>query len=225
MTIKYQAAKTGTGNFGLYLGLEATMDFLKLKVPTTTGVRLIKGAGNDPGPLRTRFEGFKRVRAYLLNGSPGDRVTILPEVEGNHAWTVRVADYDPTPESFFVGTPGVDRIANDVFGRFNDRYGITNLGICANKPGEHGICNAIDFGVSRPVSADDIHAAILDVGNYLRNRMLADMEGEPGLPVNGAIVMQQICSREDRAWHFYGGVPHVTHVHCSAWPNPLPGWV
>lgn len=124
------------------------------------------------------------------------------------------------------GTPAIDLIWAAVFQEFNDRYGIVNLGICADKPGEHSICNAWDIGVSKARTDEAIHLAILDIGNWLRNRMLEDMQSEPGgLPVNGVIVMEQLCSRDNTNWRYYSGTPHVSHVHVSGWPNPLPGWV
>lgn len=125
------------------------------------------------------------------------------------------------------GTPGIDMIWSAVFHEFDAKYGIVNLGICASKPGEHGVCNAWDIGVSKPQTAEAIHAAILDIGNWLRARMLEAMNlGEgPGLPINGIIVMYQWCSREQTLWQSYGGVPHVSHVHVSAWPNLVPGWI
>ena len=225
MTKRYQCAKTGTGQYGRYLTLSETMSFLRQKVSPDGGVRLKKGQGNDLGPILTRFEALKRLRAWLdKEAEPGDKATIFPDT-GPTNWSVRTAVYNPLPTSFLVGVPSIDRIATDVFDRFNDTYGITNLGICVNKAGEHGECNAVDFGVSKPTTSAAIHNAILDVGNYLRNRMLADIEGEPGLPVNGVIVMEQICSRSNTSWYHYNGVPHVSHLHASGWPNLVPGWV
>jgi hypothetical protein len=124
------------------------------------------------------------------------------------------------------GTPAIDIIWSAVFQQFNVKYGIVNLGICADKPGEHSICNAWDIGVTKPQTDEAIHSAILDIGNWLRNGMLNSMHVEPGgLPVNGVIVMEQTCSRDNSNWHYYDGTPHVSHVHVSGWPNPLPGWV
>jgi len=124
------------------------------------------------------------------------------------------------------GTPAIDLIWAAVFAEFNVKYGIVNLGICADKPGEHSLCNAWDIGVTKPQSAEAIHEAILDIANWLRNKMIQDMQSEPGgLPVNGVIVMEQFCSRDNTSWHYYDGTPHVSHVHVSGWPNPLPGWV
>lgn len=222
--LKYQIAKKGTGDYGRYLTLPQTMETLKRKVSTDGGIRLIKGAGNDPGPVRLGNEPFRRTRVFLEHATAGETIALLPDT-GPFNWIVRVAEFDPTPASFLAGTPAIDAIATAVYFKYNDVYGIVNLGIYANKPGEHSKSNAIDIGVSKPDTADDIHEAILDIGGYLRFQMLADMEGEPGLPVNGDIVMQQVCSREDTSWHYYGGVPHVSHTHVSGWPNPLPGWV
>jgi hypothetical protein len=223
--IKYQAAKTGTGDYGEYKGLEAMMLFLHSKVSAQGGVRLKKGYGNETGPVLQRFEAFKRVRAFLNKASAGDKITIFPDT-GPFNWTVRAANYDPLPDSFTAGVNSIDAIASAVYTQFNDKYGITNLGICVSKPGEHGACNAIDIGVSKPKSADAIHSAILEIGNFLRIKMLSDMQGEPnGLPVNGVIVMEQVCSREDTSWHYYSGIAHVSHVHVSGWPNLVPGWV
>jgi len=223
--ILYQHAKAGTGDFSKGISLDSTMSFLRKKLPQDGKYRLRKGACNDFGPLLSRWEALKRVRNYLDGASVGTKVLIAPELETVTAWVVRTAEYEPLPESFKAGVASIDKIATDVYERFNEKYGIVNLGICADKPGEHSKCNAWDIGVSKPKTADEIHAAILDIANYLRNRMLADIEGEPGLPVNGIIVMEQIVSRSDPNWRTYYGTPHVSHVHVSGWPNLSPGWV
>jgi hypothetical protein len=124
------------------------------------------------------------------------------------------------------GVDSIDLIYGAVMAEFNDKYGIVNLGICADKPGEHSVCNAWDIGVAKPQTTESIHSAILDIANWLRNGMLKAMDSEPGgLPVNGVIVMEQVCSRDNTSWHYYDGIPHVSHVHVSGWPNLVPGWV
>lgn len=123
------------------------------------------------------------------------------------------------------GTPGIDLIWAYVFDEFDDKYGIVNLGICATKPGQHGKCNAWDPGVSKPKSADAIHAAVRDIAKGIRDN--ANTRGWE-LPVNGIIVMTQWCERSGdwmSPWYPYHGVPHVSHVHVSAWPSLVPGWI
>jgi hypothetical protein len=124
------------------------------------------------------------------------------------------------------GTPAIDMIWAAVFQQFNVKYGIVNLGICADKPGEHSRCNAWDVGVSKPQTAEAIHSAILDIANWLRAKMLEAMgDGAQGLPVGGIIVMEQWCSRESTNWSHYTGEPHVSHVHVSGFPELVPGWI
>lgn len=123
------------------------------------------------------------------------------------------------------GTPGIDLIWAFVMAEFDDKYGIVNLGICANKPGQHGKCNAWDPGVSKPGSADAIHMAVRDIARGIRansNQLGAE------LPVNGIIVMYEWCERSGGGmteWFAYHGTPHVSHAHVSAWPSLVPGWI
>ena len=226
--IRYQVARKGTGNFGPYLTLNATMADLKNRIDTDQGpFRILRNGGNDPGPLLdTRFETFKRVRNHLEKAEPGYKEAILVDT-GRFNFVVRVGEIDPIPSNWFAGDKPVDRLVKKTYEKFNDQYGLVNLGICASKAGQHSLCRAVDIGVSKPTNSDDIHEAILDIGNYHRQGMLRDMQGEPnGLPVNGVIVMYQVCSREGGTyWHSYGGTGHMAHTHTSVWPNLLSGWV
>lgn len=223
MDIQFQTAKKGTGRFGAYKSTSKTVDYLKDRVPEGAEVRFIRD-GNE-GPKRSRFQGFQRLRHWCDTAGPGDLVVFMVEGdEKRRGWTLRAADVKPVVP-FPDGVDSIDTIVGAVYEKFNDKYGITNLGICASKVGEHHECNAWDIGVSKPQTADAIHAAILEIANFLRVEMLKAMQGEQGLPVNGVIVMEQICSREDTNWHYYSGVAHVSHVHVSGWPNLVPGWV
>lgn len=124
------------------------------------------------------------------------------------------------------GVRGIDVITGALYSEFRGQPGgIFDLGICVDKPGLHGTCEAFDGGVTGPTSAA-IHERLLVRANFLRRAMLADLAGEAGaLPVNGVIVLEQVCSRENPDWHYYSGIAHVSHFHVSTWPNHVPGWV
>jgi hypothetical protein len=123
------------------------------------------------------------------------------------------------------GKPGIDRIVGALQAEFGKRFGIYNGGICVDKPGLHGTCEAYDAMV-RYRTADEAHERVLVMGNWERQRMLENMrDTREGLPINGVIAMDIICSRDRPDWHDYGGETHVTHTHTSQWPNSIPGWV
>lgn len=182
--------------------------------------------GKAYGPDRKLNFTMTRLGVLLPREKVGTPIVVAADRPGGPEFAFRRVQksLQPTPTE---GTPGIDIIWSAVHREFDDKYGIVNLGICANKPGEHGVCNAWDIGVSKPNTDDEIHAAILDIGNWLRARMMENVSGEggKGLPINGIIVMYQWCSREQMLWSGYGGIPHVTHVHVSAWPNLVPGWI
>lgn len=165
------------------------------------------------------------LRAHMIHGPIGHAIRVYDQSPQEIIFKV-------TPQLAYQappcpgGVPSIREIWNATHEEFDAEYGLVNLGICSSKEGEHHECNAWDIGVSKPKSATAIHNAILDIGNWLRNRMLEDESSEPGgLPVNGVIVMEQICSRYNTNWYHYSGTPHVSHVHVSGWPNLVPGWV
>jgi hypothetical protein len=110
---------------------------------------------------------------------------------------------------------------------------VQELGICVNKPGEHGHCNAWDGGVSyengKLLPADEIHRRIQVVAEFLKQEGIKHREtgGGEGLPVLGVIVMQKFWRRSDNdnEWHVYEGVAHVSHWHVSGFPGFVPGWI
>jgi hypothetical protein len=202
------------------VGLVKAIAFLAKQ--KTGGPYVIVGDG-QPGPQRNKSASLLKLRKRARNCDAHEFVEWHPDTGSQ--W--RLKKLVPTTEVIeTAGTDAIDAIWTAVYHRFNDQFGIVNLGIYANKPGEHSVSNAVDIGVSKPQSADDIHQAIIDIANFIRGAMLADMDDvATGLPVNGTIVMEQICDRGGTSWRYYSGTPHVSHVHTSGWPNPLPGWI
>jgi hypothetical protein len=131
------------------------------------------------------------------------------------------------------GTRGVDVIHSAVK-EFCENKGwrMAELGICVNKPGEHGYCNAWDGGCirdndGRVLSSGTIHFRIQEVATFIRNEGVkhASSQGRYGLPVNGVIVMSKYWERGmGQTWRWYNGTPHVTHWHVSAHPSQT-GWI
>lgn len=225
MTVEaeYQVAKLGTGDFGKRRSLQETIKFLRTKIPAPNTIHL-REVGNDQGPARTRLDAFQRAERKLADAEPGYKLSLLVNT-GPHSWTIRVLR-EQNPVADTPGTDPIDQIVGWVFGEYGEQYKVYDLGICANKPGQHYRCNAWDGGVGKPQSADDIHAGILDVANGLRIKMLQDLQGEPtGLPILGIIVMEQVCSRDQPYWTRYYGTPHVSHWHVSGSPSQYSGWI
>ena len=183
----------------------------------------MKRKGSPWGTVRNGKLTKKRFNEIVPTLKVGDAL-LIQNVRSKETKVVRVLEVELQPANT-TGTPGIDLIWAAVFEEFDQKYGITNLGICANKPGQHGKCNAWDIGVSKPSSADAIHAAIRDIANWLRNN--ARSKGL-GLPLNGIIVMYEWCEQSGdwmTGWQAYHGTPHVTHVHLSATPSLVPGWI
>lgn len=204
---------------GKTYGLARTILYLASK-PTAAPYVIVDADG--PNPKRLKIPSLAALRRRLKNAAVHEKFDWVPD-SGPIFRVRKMAETEEIIDT--TGTDAIDEIWTAVFKRFDFEYGIVNLGICANKPGEHSKCNAVDIGVSKPKDSDAIHTAILDIAEFLRGEMIKDTQGEPGLPVNGIIVMEQVCSRSESYWHYYSGVAHVSHVHVSGWPNPLPGWI
>jgi len=182
----------------------------------------IKRKGGDWSMVRDGHDTLLRVKESLPNYRHGDKM-LIQNVRSMKTLVVAVAT-DALKPAQTDGTPGIDLIYGAVLDEFDDEYDIINLGICADKPGQHHDCNAWDIGVRKPHSADAIHQAILRIANWLRNNTF---DGKK-LPVLGIIVMSQWCERQSNSmssWQTYHGVSHVSHVHTSASPSRAPGWI
>lgn len=204
-------------------GLARTILFLASR---KTGPLYVIVDKDGPNPQRTKVASLRALTRRLRDATARTFFDWHPDT-GPQFRVIKMHPKQDEPVIDLDAAPSVDLIYSATYYRFNDKYGILNLGTRANKPGEHGTepPNAVDIGVSKPVSADAIHAAILEIANWQREQMLLDIEGEAGLPLNGIIVMYQLCDRSSTTWRPYSGIPHVSHVHDSGWPNLLPGWV
>jgi hypothetical protein len=182
----------------------------------------IKRKGQPWSRTRTGEDTFSRMRTLTVREKVGETI-LVENVRNKRIFAVRIVEKAPP----FMDTPGtqaIDIIYNAVMNRFDDEYDIYNLGIYANKPGEHGKSNAWDIGVAKPKTATAIHNAILDIGNWLRSNV---GKGED-LPIEGIIVMEQWCERVGNTmstWRTYYGTPHVSHNHVSGSPGLVPGWI
>ena len=106
------------------------------------------------------------------------------------------------------------------------------MGICVNKPGEHGHCNARDARYGGATS-DEIHDRIEAMGRWKmeqgklwhRDRLAGVPEKDRrGLPVNGVIWLSSYWEAGNEGPRPYSGTPHVFHDHVSGWPS-YTGWV
>jgi hypothetical protein len=106
------------------------------------------------------------------------------------------------------------------------------MGICVDKPGEHGHCNACDQGWiydkdGKLLSSDQIHRRLKVMATKVREQGLLhqNTSGQRGLPVNGAIFMSSYWERGmGQTWRPYTGIAHVSHIHYSGWPS-ITGWI
>ena len=172
--------------------------------------------------VRDGQDTFLRVKESLPNYRHGDKM-LIQNVRSMKTLVICVV-IDALQPAQTDGTPGIDLIYAAVMDEFDDEFDIINLGICADKPGQHHECNAWDIGVRKPKSADAIHASILKIAGWLKNNVF---EGKK-LPILGIIVMTQWCERGSNSmsgWNPYHGIPHVSHVHTSASPSKAPGWI
>jgi len=230
VSIRYTIAAFGTAQQSKPMSLGRVVRRLARmmrRAGRAKGFRLRRRVG-EYGPRRSYSECLSRARILLQAADVGfalvvgvdDGITDQPIRPLAKVRKVSVG----YPVADTTGTAQIDAIYGAVVAEFGKLYGIVNLGICANKPGEHSECNAWDIGVSKPRTAEAIHEAILAIANWLRQEMLKDMDDVAGLPVNGVIVMEQVCSRSDPTWHHYSGTPHVSHCHVSGFPSRT-GWV
>ena len=121
----------------------------------------------------------------------------------------------------------IDIIYEAVHARFDAQFEVRDMGICVDKPGEHGRCNAWDGGTTQGVPAYVTWERIERMAAWIRLQGIQHDEtnGLEGLPVNGVIVQDQYWeSDRGREWRPYSGTKHVSHFHVSGKPS-LTGWI
>lgn len=183
----------------------------------------------NPRKWNTHLEAVRRARQILRRPNGPERVIIRTDIGADFAVRrFEVHEHVPVPDG--PGTPQVDQIHAAVLAYCAERdWNVTELGICVDKPGEHGYCNAWDGGViyegGQLLPSDEIHRRIVNVATFIRGEGIKNQNGNGGLPVNGVIVMSQYWERGmGETWNHYSGTPHVTHWHVSGWPSRT-GWV
>lgn len=182
----------------------------------------------EPGPRHGRIYKLEAQLRSVMTAV--DRRIVVRSGKGPDFLIKRI------PPKFVVvntaGTRGIDIIHAAVTAYCRKQnWDVRELGICADKPGEHGYCNAWDAGCTndgpRYLPSAEIHRRITIVASYLRDEGVryAETAGRFGLPVNGVIVMSQYWERGmGQSWRYYSGTPHVSHWHVSAHPS-FTGWV
>lgn len=211
--------------------IAATTDRLRRRLKATT-----------KGPRRLEYEGTLHHKRWPKVGPLGDRVDELMRRKGGPdrilvrptsgpTWAlkrVEIREHEPVPDG--PGTPQIDRIRAATFAEFGPGssydWDLRDLGICADKDGEHGECNAWDVGVNPSLPATEQHRRLEMIAEFHmregRKHLLSS--GADGLPVNGTIVLERYWERGNDGWRPYGGTPHVSHVHTSGHPSRT-GWV
>lgn len=179
----------------------------------------------------SHIEAVRRLRLLMRRPNGPERVIVRTEIGPDFAvrkFEVHPESPAPTPDG--PGTPQVDQIHAAVLAYCAERgWNVTELGICVDKPGEHGYCNAWDGGViyeaGKLLPSDEIHRRIVNVATFIRSEGIKFQNGNGGLPVNGVIVMSQYWEHGmGETWRQYSGTPHVTHWHVSGYPSKT-GWV
>jgi hypothetical protein len=224
--------------FGNPLERDALLKVLRVKLENAGGAyRLKRPDAESFGPVKSRFRIMNTLRWNLPRATPGDTYRVMTRADQatrGPIFSVNVLDVpDPRPIVDGPGTDAIDRIYAATHAFCNDKgWRVTDMGICANKPGQHSKCNAWDGGVivdtdGKPLSADEIHRRIQVVADYLKSEGEKHLGtgGREGLPVLGVIVMSKFWSRESGGWHPYDGTPHVSHWHVSGFPSLYPGWL
>lgn len=182
----------------------------------------IRRRGSVWGRVRPGPETFDRCKEIVPNLTLGETL-LIQNVRSARVYAIRIVEVGPHP----IPTTGNDRVDlffGAVVDEFDSKFDIINMGALVNKPGQHGVGNAIDIGVRKPQSASAIHDAIEEIAEWEKRNVGQGLH----LPVNGIIVMYKWCERRGdsmSAWFPYHGVGHVSHTHQSFVPNPLPGWI
>lgn len=178
---------------------------------------------------RTTWETLRRVNRLLRLTDGPDRIIVHSCKGPGYAVRKHVVRVPPAPDG--PGTRPIDLIHAAVGAECARRgWDVRDMGICVDKPGEHGACNAYDFGCTHQdgklLPADEIHRRITAMGRWLMYEGLAHdaSRGQHGLPVNGAIWLRSYFESGNDGPRPYTGTAHVSHVHVSGKPS-VTGWV
>lgn len=190
------------------------------------GMKLLENTG---GPRVSVVDGkAKAPRSRLLSTledvdvafreSKAERVVIDPKVGPRYA--VKVFD-EKEQVIDTEGTKAIDAIYTAVHRKFDPEFTVRDMGIFANKPGEHLHSNAWDGGTNPDAPAEVQHARILKMATFLRAEgMKRDDQVEGALPVFGVIVLDKFWKTGMGAtWGVYTGVKHVSHFHVAGRPS------
>ena len=229
MSMKYSLRRKGKA-FGTPVSLTAALQEMRERLKLAGGPYSIKRPGQPYGPLKNRLSVMTTLAWNLPKAQPEDvwRVKARAGTSDPVVFSVRAVEVaDPIPDT--AGTPAIDQIhAATVAFCLARGWNVTELGICANKEGQHNKCNAWDANAGG-FTSDEIHRRLLTVGNFLKDEGTKHLNsgGKEGLPVLGVIVMEQFWKREEstRGWQTYTGTAHVSHWHVSGFPSMWPGWI
>jgi hypothetical protein len=162
-----------------------------LAVTCTKLWRRLRRATSGPYTLEHSGEAFhhqyktawavtQRVRELMKQTKGPDRVIIHPKKEqGGPDFAVREFErQERVPVADGPGTAQVDQIHAYILNWCKEKgWPVTELGICVNKPGEHGYCNAWDGGCiydeGKMLPSDEIHHRILAVASEIRAQGIA----------------------------------------------------
>lgn len=171
-----------------------------------------------------------RAEQLMRQANPPDR--IIARTERGPDYAVKLVRHAPAvPDG--PGTDPLDQIVAAARAECARRgWPYIDMGICVDKPGEHGFCNAIDarFGGQ---SVEEIHFRLEAIALWTMEQgkdWHADRaRGVPekdrrGLPVNGTIWLSYYWEEGNTGPRPFSGTAHVFHIHTSAWPS-FTGWV
>ena len=165
-----------------------------------------------------------RIRARFEAESGPSRIVVVSAAGPSFAMVeLEVKPFAPTGSH----SGPVDLIYAAVHARFDPQFEVRDMGICVDKPGEHGRCNAWDGGTTQGAPAAVIWERIELMAAWIRQQGIRHDEtnGVEGLPVNGVIVQDRYWETgRGREWHDYSGTKHVSHFHVSGKPS-LTGWI
>ena len=207
-------------------GAEPTGRLVLDEAEIRLGAKLLEATG---GPRNVIVDGKgKAPRSRLLSiledvdvafrESKAERVVVNSKQGPSYAVKV-FEEQDQTIDT--PGTKGIDLIYTAVHRKFDPKFTVRDMGICVDKPGEHGHCNAWDAGTNMDAPAPTQHARILEMAEYLREEGLKRDDGVQGaLPVFGVIVLDKFWKTGmGRTWGVYTGTKHVSHFHVAARPS------
>lgn len=217
---KYTLRRLDTvGNPSKARGLPLTLSKLVLKLANWVGPYRARDNKNRSGERPSVLGLRKLVKRFLTTGA----TRVVVGTGGRASFAVKQVEVPAPPPPDGPGTPAIDAIRHYVRTKYPE---VRDMGICANKPGEHGHCNAWDGGAPLGWSAEKIWAFIETIADDLKRQgQLHDRTGgAEGLPVNGVIVQDRYWETGNSTWRGYTGTKHVSHFHVSGKPS-ITGWV